>query len=284
MARRPIDRPPTVNDILRQTEPLPEESSSPIRHYRRTASDLLNAVNYIERAVTETTGITPAGTQHLARIHGMSLVAFVETFERFLKEVAAECVNALVRFVADDRFDVFKPPASGVASHFGTETIGQALCESATWLDTGTINSRFRALLAEPFAECRFVLNPPGKEGSAERERFETLAILWQLRHTAVHNVGVITRSDAVKLSVLARQRVEAPRLLTPTKPHLVKAKNYLDWMAEESNRRIGEELARVLTTIHTSSPGQLEPAAAASRLTTTFDFAILVGGVGAAE
>jgi hypothetical protein len=37
----------------------------------------------------------------------MALVTTVETFERFLKEVASECVDCLADFIVDDRFNVF---------------------------------------------------------------------------------------------------------------------------------------------------------------------------------
>jgi len=36
---------------------------------------------------------------HMARLHGMILVNMIETFERYLKEVAAACVDSLARYV-----------------------------------------------------------------------------------------------------------------------------------------------------------------------------------------
>src|SRR5205807_2383223 len=89
--------------------------------------------------------------KHLGRLYGMALVNLVETFERFLKEVAATCVDCLAEFIVDDRFDAFKIQGSALASHFGTKTLGKSLCESATWLDCEDINRRFRELLADPF-------------------------------------------------------------------------------------------------------------------------------------
>jgi hypothetical protein len=84
--------------------------------------------------------------RHLRRLYGMALVSLVESFERFLKEVAAECVDCLAPFVVDDRFNVFAIQGSGLASHFGTGTLGKSLCESSTWLDCEEISKRFRKL------------------------------------------------------------------------------------------------------------------------------------------
>jgi hypothetical protein len=81
----------------------------------------------------------------------MILVNLVETFERFLKETGAACVNHLARFVLDDRFNALKVQGSALAAHFDTDTLGRALCESATWLDCDEVNDHFRRLLADPF-------------------------------------------------------------------------------------------------------------------------------------
>ena len=92
--------------------------------------------------------------RHLGRSHWhVCFVNLIETFERFLKEVAAECVDCLADLVVDDRFDVFnKIQGSNLASHFRAGTLGKALCESATWLDCEEINKRFRNILADPLA------------------------------------------------------------------------------------------------------------------------------------
>ena len=44
-----------------------------------------------------------------------------------------------------------------------------------------------------------------------EQWTYETLNIVWQIRHSVVHNVGVITQSDAIKLRLLTKQPVESP-------------------------------------------------------------------------
>src|SRR5207244_10394408 len=110
------------------------------------------------------------------------------------------CIHWLAPFVLDARFNVFKIQGSALTAHYGTDTLGRSLCESATWLDCEEINDRFRKLLADPFQkDGRFYLFPrQGQQPAAECWRFETMSLVWQLRHTVVHNVGVITQSDAI--------------------------------------------------------------------------------------
>ena len=48
----------------------------------------------------------------MSRLLGMILVNLVETFERYLKETAAACVDHLGRYVLDDRFNAFKVQGS----------------------------------------------------------------------------------------------------------------------------------------------------------------------------
>jgi hypothetical protein len=156
----------------------------------------------------------------------MALVNLVETFERFLKEAVSECVDCLGGLIIDDPFNAFRVQGAALASHFGSESTSKALCESATWLDCRQINDRFRQLLADPFEAGDFYVFP--KSGSqqpvAQQWRHPFVSIVWQLRHTAVHNVGIITKRDAIKLRVLAKVKADAPRVLAP-------AKNDLRWL-----------------------------------------------------
>src|SRR5207237_5593113 len=125
------------------------------------------------------------------------------------------------------------------------------LCESATWLDCDEINERFRKLLADPFQkEGRFHLFPrQNQDPASERWQLETLAIIWQLRHTVVHNVGVITQSDAIRFRLLVRAQVPSMQVLSPTRDDIRYLKRFLDETAEASNRRIGVRLADLLST-----------------------------------
>jgi hypothetical protein len=154
MARPPINLGRKIRDILKHVEPLPPEAGTPLSHYRRSATDVWNLLEYLRRAFDQLGSLKPAVIErHLGRLHGMVLVNLVETFERYLKETAAECIDTLGAFVLDDRFDGFRVQGSVLAAHFRTDTLGRALCESSTWLDTGSVNTRFKNLLADPFEE-----------------------------------------------------------------------------------------------------------------------------------
>ncbi len=104
-----------------------------------------------------------------------------------------------------------------------------------------------------------------------ERERYETLGVVWQLRHTIVHNVGVITQSDAIKFRLLVR---------APRRDDIRYLKRFLDETAERCNRRIGERLAELLTAIHASDPTLFLPQEVADLVTATFGFVLTVAGV----
>jgi hypothetical protein len=207
----------------------------------------------------------------------MILVNLVETFERYLKEAAATCVDQLARFVLDDRFNAFRVQGSALAAHFDADTLGRSLCESATWLDCDEINDRFRRLLATPFEPGTFFVFP--KQPAADRERYDTLSIVWQLRHTIVHNVGVITQSDAIRFRLLVRAPVPVLQVLGPTRDDIRYLKRFLDEMAARSNHRIGERLAELLTTIYSTDPGLFVAQEMADAITRRFGFVLTVAG-----
>src|SRR5690348_13418247 len=203
MPRPPVDLARKIKDVVRHVQSLPDEAKAPILHYWRTGADNWVSLAYLERAARKGERRQSVSDRHLGRLYGMALVILVETFERFLKEVAAECVDCLAAFVVDDRFNTFPIQGSGLASHFGAATLGKSLCESSTWLDCEEINKRFRKLLSDPFqvGGKAFDLFPKQNQQPEEhRWRFEPMNLVWQIRHTAVHNVGVITNSDAVKM------------------------------------------------------------------------------------
>jgi hypothetical protein len=277
----PVDLAQKIRDMIAHVAPLPPEAGAPWTHYDRTSTDLWTLLEYFERNLRRLPLQPTALRTHMARLHGMVLVNLVETFERYLKEVAAACVDSLARYVLDDRFNAFRVQGSALAAHFGTETLGRSLCESATWLDCDEINDRFRKLLADPFQkEGRFHLFPrQNQEPASERWRFETLNIVWQLRHTIVHNVGVITQSDAIKFRLLVRAPVSSMQVLSPTRHDLRYAKRFLDETAEVSNRRIGSRLAELLTTIHAGNSALFSPQEMADRVTRSFGFVVNVAG-----
>src|SRR5262249_34259042 len=107
----------------------------------------------------------------------------------------------------------------------------------------------------------------------------ETLALIWQLRHTIVHNVGVITQSDAIKLRLLVRAAVSPMQVLAPTRDDIRYLKRFLDETAERANRQIGERLAELLTALHATDPGLFVPQTMADAVTRTFGFVLTVTG-----
>ena len=280
MPRPPIDLARKIKDILLHTEPLPDEARSPSLHYRRTGTDIWNALGYMDKALAGPGLYRAVGDRHLRQLYGMALVNLVEAFERFLTEMAAECVECLADVVADDRLDVFQIKGGSLAYHFRAGSLGTSLCESSTWLNVQEVSKRFKDLLADPFKEGQFWLFPnKGQQPADQRWRSESLSIAFQLRNTAVHNVGVITHSDAIKLRFLSRETVQAPRLLTLTRQDLTYLKRFLDETARECNKRVGERLADLLTLIHDESPGLLVPAEVANRISTAFQTVLQVAG-----
>jgi hypothetical protein len=272
-----------ISAILQSVELLPDEAKSPILHFRRTLSDTAGALDYMVRKIGASPRNQSIAERHLGRLNGMALVHMVETFERYLKEVAGECVDCLAELVVDAGFDIFnKIQGSNLASHFSAGTLGKALCESGTWLDCEEINRRFRSILADPFDNGNFYVFPKTASQPPVEEiwRDDVMNLVWQLRHTSVHNVGVITQSDAVKMRVLAKAKVDAPRLLMPSRNNLLWLTLFLDDTAENCNQRIGTRLAVLLTKLHHDSPGLLQPEALANRVASIFRLPLVVAGV----
>jgi hypothetical protein len=250
MPRPPIDLARKVKDVVQHVQALPVEAGTPLAHYQRTSTDLWNSFLYVERAFSQPGLYRAVAERHLGRINSMVLINLIENFERFLKEAAA---------------------------------LGKSLCESGTWLNCEEINVRFRKLLSDPFQQGGnfFQLFPKAnQQPEDERWRFPVLGLIWQLRHSIVHNVGVITQSDAVKMRLWTREPVQAPRVLAPTRDDLRHVKRFLDETADLCNRRVGERLAQLLTYMLNDTPGLFEPQLEANQLTAAFGFVLSVGGL----
>jgi hypothetical protein len=273
----PIDLNQRIRDLLGHTRPLPDVATFPHPFYHQTGNEIVGALNYLERRI----GLAPAyqnvAGRHLARIYRSALVDLVENFERFLKHTAAVAVDAIAEFVVDDRFDRFTIKGSILAAHFDAGGVGEALCEAVTWLDNKGINDRFRDVLDLPGGGPRFVLFR--EDTPDNRTRYSTLNLLWQVRHTIVHNVGVVTRSDATKLRVISQRAVPSPALLAPERIDLRYVKVFLDEMADDANRRIGGRLAEVLSAILQQVPGLFPAQQTADTLSTKFQLPLSVGG-----
>jgi hypothetical protein len=278
----PIDLGRKVKDLVQHVQFLPADAATPLAHYRRTSTDLWTSIQYVERAFGQPGRYAAVAEKHLGRINSMALVNLIENFERFLKETAATCVDRLANYVLDDRLNIFEIQGGSLASHFGTATLGRSLCESATWLNCDGINNRFRKLLSDPFQQGgNFHLFPSSnQQPDDQRWRFQELSLIWQIRHTIVHNVGVITQSDAVKMRLWAREAVQAPRILAPTRDDVRYVKRFLDETAELCNRRVGERLAELLTNMLNESPGLFDPQLEANQITAAFGIGLSVNGL----
>ncbi len=194
MAPTQADFAKRIKGILRSVQLLPDEAKAPILHYRRTVADISGSLGYVERLIAERDRYQSVVDRHLGRLYGMALVNLVETFERYLKEVAAECVDRLADLVLDDRFNEFPVHGATLASHFGSGSAGRALCESSVWLNCREINDRFRKLLSDPLKPGTFYLFPKeqGHQPAAQIWRYELISLIWQIRNTS----GPQRRSD----------------------------------------------------------------------------------------
>ena len=282
MPRTPFSIARRIKSIIHHVVPLPSEARSPILHYKQTSSAINRHLVYTRKALHEFDSDARRVKEHLTRLNGMApSFPSSRTWERFFKEIAAQCVDYLAPYIVDERFDIFKIQGSALASHFATDTLGKSLCESATWLDCEEINDRFRKLLADPYQTGgQFYLFPkPNQQPIAEQWRYETMSIVWQLRHSAVHNVGVVTQSDAVRLRLLAREPVEGPRLLSPSQNDLIYLKRFLDETASACNDRVGVRLAELLTILHAETPSLFGAQGMADSVTECFRIPVQIAG-----
>jgi hypothetical protein len=244
---------------------LPAEADVPSLHYERSVNDSWAMVGYFGRNLGRVNVQEAAAEKHTRRLHNMVLLSLVGAFERFLKEIAAACIDQIGRLVLDDRLDVFHLKGDVLAAHFDAGTIGKSLCESSTWLDCDQVNRRFRKILADPFADGTFQVFP---HKSARRRLVD---IVWQLRHSIVHDASVITESDALKFRLLTRTPVVGPRILWPTKGDVWYVKLFLDRTVEELNGEISDRLAELMTTLQADDPDLFDPATKAQQLADLF-------------
>jgi hypothetical protein len=270
-----------VRDVAQHTGPMPAESRVPLLHAHRATRDTWRMLEYLEQHLDTERLYQAVLRRHLTQLFRMMLVQLIEAFERFLKELAAVCVDHLAEFVLDKRFDEFQVRGGVLAAHFQAGTLGNALCESDTWLDCKDVNDRFRKILADPFeGPGSFSVFPSANQQPVgERHRYPTLSVLWQLRHSLVHNVGVITPSDAVKLRVLTQESVAAPSVIQPTRQDLRHATRFLNETAESVNQRVGERLAELLTSLRASRGLTFDAQDRADALTRQFNRVLSVAG-----
>lgn len=266
-----------IGRIPQHSAPLPPESSSPILHYRLGANDAWNLLKYFERKTKHAGGYERPLELHTRNLRNMVLLALVEAFERYLKETAALCVDHLAPLTLDDRLGGFgKVDPARIAALFEERSTGRAVCESDTWSSTEDIAGRFNRLLNDLDApNVAYQLLPKPKEPQHWRKL--ALDVLFQLRHTIAHNLGVITHADSLKLRRLTRQVVEAGKVLALTNGDVWYAKVFLDETVAWLNFRISERLCVLLTDIHARDPEALDPPSVARKVASQFQGAAKV-------
>lgn len=222
MAGRPaIDLNQKVRDLLQQTLPVYAGTDAPIRNFEERANASLKLIKYVDDHISTQSVYNAVYDRHMALLHRMVLGSLVEAFERFIKELAVVCVDAIAEYTFDNRFDQFSVSGGSLAIQFNAGSVGRALCESDTWLSNHSINERFRHILKPHFGDSWEQLFPnekqqPAAERDRARDRAKTLAILWQVRHNITHNTGFLTDSDARRLTLMVKTEVESGVTLNP--------------------------------------------------------------------
>jgi hypothetical protein len=274
MPRPPIDLKAKINEILDHIGPMPEEAGTPLGHYRFAANATTNMRKYLVRPFESVEHKAAVRERHLYLLNNMVLVNLIQAFERFIKDLAAVCVDHLSDRVFDNRFDDLSVRGSFLAAHLSDSTAGKALCESDTWLNCGQINERFKKFLRRPdHPNDAFHTFPDNHDET------RTMNLIWQLRHTVVHNVTVITRSDAAKIKVLSKKQLVSPCRLLPQADDLRFLRAYLDTRAEDLNTKIGTRLGVVLGEIHADNPALFVTQDEANAVSAKFGFSITIAG-----
>ena len=278
--RPPIDLNQRVRDLLTHTVPLPSGVDAPIRNFDERTNACLNLIKYIDDHISTQSVYRASYDRHMSLLHRMVLVSIVEAFERFIKETAVVCVDAIAPFTIDNRFDQFSPTGGSLAAQFNAGSVGKAMCESDTWLSNQAINERFRHMLKPHFGDPWDYLFPNEKQNPpSERDRASTLAILWQVRHNITHNTGVLTESDARRLTLMVKAEVNSGDALNPDLFDLRYVKRFLVETADHTNNRIGQRLAELLTEWQQDDSTLFVPQELANSISNSFQQSLTIDG-----
>jgi hypothetical protein len=280
VARPNIDLHAKVCDLLTHTSPPLPQSASPFPHFEQAANVGHALINYLLAHINTEEVYDAVYQRHCAQLRRLVLADLLESFERFLKELAAVAIDLLAPYVADDRFDEFAPRAESVAAFVNANSIGRAVCESGTWLKSSTINERFRTLLREHFgANWEHLFPESNQQPATERRRAATLNILWQVRHNLAHNVGMITDSDAMKFRMLVKRPVASNCRLSPTAEDLRFAKRFLVETAKHTNQRVAARLGELLTAFIQADGGLFDAQEKANEVSRKLAVSVSIHG-----
>jgi hypothetical protein len=114
----------------------------------------------------------------------------------------------------------------------------------------------------------------------AERGRAGTLAILWQVRHNITHNTGVLTDSDARRLTLMVKTEVKSGNTLNPDLSDLRYVKRFLVETADHTNNRIGQRIADLLTERHQDDSTLFVPQELANSISRSFQQSLTIDGL----
>lgn len=281
MPRPPINLHQKVRAVVQHVGPLHAEADRPVQHFERSVNAALQLLAYLDAHIDPTDVYAAVYERHLSQLRRMILAEFIEAFERFLKELAALCVDYLAPYTTDDRLDDFVPKRGDkIAAFVNAPTLGKALCETDTWLNNSSINARFASLLKDPAGNDWESLFPQkNQEPAAERDNAATLAILWQIRHNLAHNVGVLTHADSMKFRVLVGGPVTPDTRLSPTVEDIRFVKRSLSELASGTNARVGNRIAQLLTGFHKADGTLFDAQTKANEVSQRFAFSVIVNG-----
>jgi hypothetical protein len=281
LPRPPINLHQKVREVVQHVSPLHAEADRPVQHFERSVNAGLQLLAYLDAHIDPNDVYAAVYERHLSHLRRLILAEFIEAFERFLKELAALCVDYLAPYTTDDRFDDFVPRRGDkIAAFVNAPTLGKALCEMDTWLNNSSINARFASLLKEPAGnDWEFLFPQANQQPAAERQNAATLAILWQIRHNLAHNVGVLTHSDSMKFRVLVGGPVTLDTRLAPSMEDIRFVKRFLSERASSTNERIGHRVAHLLTGFHTADGTLFDARTKANEVSQRFAFSVTVHG-----
>ena len=281
MGRHAIDLNIKVREVLHNTVPLIAEADRPLVHFESTANAGTVLLKYIDNHMEATGVYNAVYERHFGHLRRLILAELIQSFEQFLKALAAACIDFLAPYPADDRLDAFVPSRGDkLAAFVNAASLGRALCEPDTWLSNATINSRFAKLLKSPAGADWESLYPQSNHlPVSERPRASTLAVLWQIRHNLAHHVGVLTLSDSMKLRILSGGPVAVNCRLSPSADDIRFVKRFLSETAASTNRRVGFQLAAILTEFHRADPTLFAAQLKANELAQKLTIAVTVDG-----
>ncbi len=281
MGRPKIDPHRKIRELLSHTRPSLSDATPPIDRYEERLAECGGLLQYLGRRLTAANYYDGVYERHMTLQRRMTLVTLIEGFERFLKDLAIVCVDHLAAITYDDRFDCFSSTGTELALHFGAGDIGKAMCESETWLSNNRINERFRRLLKSPFGEdwSEQLFPNERQRPDVARDDARTLAILWQVRHSITHNSGVLTEADAARLRLFAKQRLECCNEIAPSMDDIRHVTRFLKQLATDTNDRVGNRLASVLSEIHLADTDLFDAQKEANELSSSFKRSLTING-----